>query len=173
MTPVIENYSTHQPLLTAAVVSTTGAVVELGAGFYSTPLLQSLCVSQNRKLWTFENNSEWMLKFLPKDGSNPHPHCFSLLDSWSDLERFGEDLKCDVAFIDVDPASERGHLINVMRRWAKIIVVHDVETEQHHNYPGVEDALSSFKFRVEDRRRGAWTAVVSDMDINYLKRSIL
>lgn len=151
--PTVQSYSTHQPLLIAAVASTGGSVIELGSGFYSTPLLQALCVSQRRKLWTFENNAEWMQKFLPKDGSVTPQH-FSILDSWNDLGRYGEDLKCDVAFVDVDPASVRANLINVMKRWAKIIVAHDVETEQQHNYPGVEEALATFKYRVEDRRRG-------------------
>lgn len=168
----IEPYSTHLPLLVAAVAATEGPVIELGSGLYSTPVLQGLCLAQRRELWTFENNAEWMMKFIPRNGQSTAQK-FSLLDSWNDLERYGEELKCDVAFIDVDPAAERSHLIDVMHRWAEIVVVHDTETEQRHNYPSVDISLDTFRYRIIDKRRGPWTTAASDNDISFLQNCIL
>lgn len=154
---IIEAYSTHQPLLLASVVATDGRIVELGTGYYSTPLLQAIGTVQGREVLSFDNDRDWMNKFTYE---KPHK---GFCIEWSDLHRYGEDLRCDVAFVDAAPADVRASLVDVMRRWATIIVVHDTETEQRHNYPKVEEALQSFKYRVDDKRRGAWTTAVSDV----------
>lgn len=156
----LDPYSSHIPLLVGAVAATRGKVVELGAGFYSTPVLQALCTAQGRELTTIETDREWLNKFAFEK-----PCTGLLIDNWEELHRFGSLLECDVAFIDVAPAEARAELIHTMKRWARVIVVHDVEVEQQHNYPGVEDALRSYKYRIEDRRRGPWTAAVSNEDI--------
>lgn len=165
----IDSYSSHLPLLVAAVASTTGTIVELGAGLYSTPILQALCGVQNRPLLTFDNDAAWLDRVRHPNGG----HSGALvLDSWEDLARYGEALRCDVAFVDVAPADARAFCIDVMARWARIIVVHDIETEQRHNYPGVEEQLQRFAHRVEDRRRGPWTAAVSNEPLGALRRAI-
>lgn len=155
MTPQIDPYSSHLPTLAAAMglmARHGGDVLELGSGLYSTPVLKAFSHAIGITFRSFDNDRDWALRSGATD----------IIDSWDDLHRHGEELRCFIAFIDVAPASMRGPLIDVMRRWADIIIVHDTETEQRHNYPGVEERLSTFRYRLDDKRRGPWTTVVSD-----------
>lgn len=170
----IEPYCTHQPLLLGAISLTNGrggAIVELGSGYYSTPLLKMLCGTNERRLVTLDNDADWLRQTttpaLAMDESQnimAHTlrHDVHHIANWNDLHRYGADLLCDVAFIDLAPADLRGMAIHVMSRWATIIVIHDTETEQRHNYPGVAEAIATFPYLVTDRRRGPWTTVVSN-----------
>jgi hypothetical protein len=47
-------YSTHQALLVAALAATKGDILEIGAGWYSTPLVSSFSVMQKRCAYTVE-----------------------------------------------------------------------------------------------------------------------
>lgn len=168
--PAPDPYGSHLALLTAAVAMTSGRVVELGSGFYSTPVLRAICVTQQRPVHTIDNDREWLESVC---GPGSQLHTSMHLADWSDLHRFGGLLRCDVAFVDMAPASARTEAIRVMRRWARIVVVHDTEFEQQHNYPGMEDAIKAFSYRVDDRRRGPWTTAVSDDPaVLELKRAI-
>lgn len=168
--PTIDPYGSHLPLLTAAVALTTGRVVELGSGLYSTPVLQAICLAQHRPLHTIDNDRDWLASVW-REGSQLHTS--QHIADWLDLHRNGGLLRCDVAFIDMAPASARTDAIRVMRRWARILVVHDTEFEQQHNYPGMEDAIAAFPYRVDDRRRGPWTTAVSaDPIVLQLERAV-
>lgn len=169
---VIDPYSSHAPLLAACVAATSGTVIELGSGLYSTPLLQSLCLAQGRILITVEHDRQWLSRVYDERGHHPNHRCI-LVDAWGDLDKYGEELTCDVAFIDLAPADQRAWAIDVMRRWARILIIHDTETEQRHNYPGVEERLRQFKYRVDDRRRGPWATAVSDsVDLKTIEEGI-
>lgn len=158
---MMDPYSSHLPLLVAAVTAMSGRVVELGAGWYSTPVLKAICGAQWRALLTIESDREW-LRTLYDERSELHEGL--IVANWqNDLHRYGSDLRCDVAFIDLAPAAHRASAIAVMRLWAKVIVVHDTETEQQHNYPGVEEQLKGFRYRIDDRRREPWTTAVSNI----------
>ena len=52
-------YSTHQPLLVAALLSTDGPILEIGGGFYSTPLISSFANQLGRKAITVETSKEF------------------------------------------------------------------------------------------------------------------
>ena len=49
----------HLPILLRAMKATTGPVLELGAGIYSTPILHALCQIEGRKLVTYESDPEF------------------------------------------------------------------------------------------------------------------
>ena len=53
-------YSTFLPVLLAAVAQTGGPVLELGAGYYSTPALTALLSRTHRFLTTFETDAAWL-----------------------------------------------------------------------------------------------------------------
>ena len=46
-------------VLTKCVLATDGPVLELGSGYFSTPLLHWLCMDKNRSLITYDDNEEW------------------------------------------------------------------------------------------------------------------
>lgn len=150
-------YSTHQPLLVAAVAITRGPVLEFGVGWSSTPILQALCGAQNRRLTSFESDPAWLDK-MRHDGA-------VLMTSWDELPK--RDLHCSVALVDNNPAEARVTCIEAVRHHAQIVIVHDTESSN----PGVEDALQRFRYRIDDKRQLPWTSAVSDtIDVEQLLR---
>ena len=58
-----KNFGTHLPLLLTAVTVTTGDVIELGTGWYSTPNLHDLLANTSRNLFSADTDSLWLSKF--------------------------------------------------------------------------------------------------------------
>jgi len=59
----MDPYATHQRALLETVMATTGPVLELGCGDYSTPLLSAICESQGRPFKAQASNAEWASRF--------------------------------------------------------------------------------------------------------------
>lgn len=116
-------YGTHQRLLVKHLMRTTGPVVELGAGYYSTPILHEITQAQGRHLTTVDNNAEWLNRFNEFENEG---HALQLIQSW---DEFSVDRKYGLAFVDhADPPSHP--------RWLQVlklipsceaIVIHDTE----------------------------------------------
>ena len=56
-----DGYGTHLPMVVAALGATQGPVLEMGAGYWSTPFLHQLCY--DRELVTFEPEEDWRARF--------------------------------------------------------------------------------------------------------------
>jgi hypothetical protein len=54
---------THLVPLARALVDTTGAVLELGSGDFSTPFLRRYCLAAGRELLSLENYPKWAAEF--------------------------------------------------------------------------------------------------------------
>ena len=57
------NQGTHSVPLAITCLNTSGPVLELGCGAYSTPLLHVICGKQARQLHTVDHNLRWLLSF--------------------------------------------------------------------------------------------------------------
>jgi hypothetical protein len=57
------NFGTHSVPLALACMNTTGPVLELSCGYYSTILLHGICKQQGRELLTADHNLNWLSKF--------------------------------------------------------------------------------------------------------------
>ena len=53
-------YGTHLPCLIKAMEKTTGDVLEMGMGIFSTPYLHYQCILTNRRLTSYENDKSWL-----------------------------------------------------------------------------------------------------------------
>jgi len=63
--PTDNGFGTHQIILSAAALSTSGDVLEFGTGFYSTPMLHEIISSQGgRLLVSADSDLTWLSKFL-------------------------------------------------------------------------------------------------------------
>lgn len=147
MLPAIENmpYGTHLPALMYALARTTGPVIEVGSGLFSTPVLHGYCFGGWRKLTTVESDPlwrEWMQERFTAD--------------WHQIVPAIPDGEFDVALIDGAPASSRGPTIEALRSRCRLLVIHDT------NDPGMGLDLSGFKWRRVWRDLAPWTDVVSD-----------
>lgn len=146
------------PLVTVALQTADYNFYEFGMGDFSTPVLHEIVTHQclsgksNRRLISFENDSEWLSNF--EDLERPWHH-IKLLESWDDAT-ISEHA---VVLIDHGPAERRVIDIERFAQKASMIIVHDVEKIQYYGY---EPVLSSFKYRNDYLRYKKRTTVVSN-----------
>ena len=144
----------HLPLLMKAVQLTTGPILELGSGMYSTTYLHWACFPMKRRLVTYENNPDWF-GFANLAIADFHEvHCIpdfstaDLSEPWS------------VAFVDHEPGDVR---IREMSRLlhADYVVAHDTERANDRKYRWRE-IYPLFKYQY--KWNGAWphTSVFSN-----------
>lgn len=145
--------TTYIPILTKVVQMTTGPVLELGAGPYSTPLLHWLCAEDRRYLLTYENYIDYF-KFAKHFQSRNHR--IRHTKDWSDI-----DTKTfwDVVLIDHMPDERRGEDAFRLKDTAKYIILHDSQDDVHHGYDKI---YKYFKYRYDWKFSKPWTTVVSN-----------
>jgi hypothetical protein len=116
-------WSTHQPVLYAVAMSTTGPIIEFGCGNGSTDLLHEICEKEGRILITLDDDLNWLNKFAQKylgkgyNSDNSGWHKFYFVPGkkrkdpenpahWVDfMEHFEllSSIDFDVCFIDQSP----------------------------------------------------------------------
>lgn len=147
-------YATHLPYLLEAAKRTTGPILELGAGEGSTPALHEICLAERRMLVTVDNSIEWIEKFT------------HLMADWHRFEHLVDPAKTEwldwphwgVVFVDHSPGNSRRYAIERARGCADYVVAHDTEELGY----GLEDLLSTFKYRKDFRYSRPWTTIASD-----------
>jgi len=150
----LNGFATHLPVLIACVNHTTGPVVELGCGAYSTPVLHALC--QGRELLSLDYNADWYACFKRFGRGS---HTLGHVTNWAAEPRI--DRAWDVALVDHAPGIRRVPEIKRLKAaGARLIVIHDTE---HRSYD-YEPTLATFKHRLEWRPYSPWASVVSDID---------
>lgn len=148
-----KSWSSFFPVLIKAVQNTNGPVLELGAGFFSTPLLHWLCAEQSRELVTFEDQQE------PYDFAkqfNTDTHEVNFVTDW-DKVNFKKN-NWDVAFIDHGWQRRVKDILRLKNR-AKYIVIHDTEEKVY----GYDKIWSKFKHIYHWNFDLPYTSVVSNL----------
>jgi hypothetical protein len=130
---------------------TRGAVLELGAGSYSTPLLHLLC--GKRRLVTGDSDADWLGEFSSLRSNTHEFHHVVDWSAWSQI-----DGKWAVAFVDHWPEPRRPDDIRRLKNNCTFIVVHDANTVLHRDNP---DLLSEFRHVHTYDFLEPWTAVLS------------
>lgn len=146
----VDGYATHLPVLAACVARTSGDVLELGCGDYSTPMLHLLC--KGRKLVSLDQDPAWLARFQDLKNAS---HEIDLVSDWDRCGLIDGDW--DVAFVDHAPPARRAIELRRLRNKARFIVVHDVEDPTYM----LEAALSDFTYRYDYTRVNPWSTVVS------------
>jgi predicted O-methyltransferase YrrM len=156
--------STHFPVLIKLAQMTTGPILELGSGIFSTPLLHWLCFRDKRRLLTIESYKHY-LDFANKFKTDWHEVRF--LDPRKEPvieENFS------IVFIDHSPKKPRtrGSDALLFKDKAAFIVLHDAGEDGHKKY-GYDILYPEFKYRYD--WKGCWpaTTVLSNkQDISKL-----
>ncbi len=160
--------STHFPLLIKIVQKTMdeGAVLEVGSGLFSTPLLHWLCFESKRELVTYERHAHYM-DFAEKFRSDSH----AVLHV-KELEKVDFGRKhFSVVFIDHSPKKPRtrGDDALLFKDRADYVILHDAGVEGKAKY-GYEQLYGQFKYRYD------WTGAVPNTtalsnfkDLGWLK----
>lgn len=115
------NYGTHLPCLIRVMEKTTGDVLELGMGVFSTPYLHYQCILSNRKLVSYENFKSWIQFFIDYGYECPN-HEIVFVDDYSNAKI---DKPWDVVLIDQTPDSSRIVEAKRLANLAKYIIIHD------------------------------------------------
>ncbi len=149
-------YSSHLPVLMKVMQRTTGDVLELGPGVFSTPVLHWLCQMQKRNLLTVESDPKWM-SFCCKYYQTPY-HKFQLVKKWGEANINKE---WDVALVDLTPDSQRPEMAKILADRAKYIVIHDADEaqEKHYHYSTI---YPLFKYRYNFTEVEPATTVLSN-----------
>lgn len=164
------NDLSYYPLLYMALEETKmGEVIEMGAGYGSTPLLHQYCTENKRRIFTYETEKFWIEKFEPS--ANEY-HNFTLIqrtswDACSDMHPSPA-----VVFIDHAPGERRKDDLIKFKDSAQVIVIHDTEPHGAGDYR-VRPLFNQFKYVVEvqsnapnPNEAGAWaTALSNHIDI--------
>jgi len=148
-------YGTHIPVLCRAFIElreSTGDVLELGCGDFSTPVLHELCA--NRKLLTLDNDALWLERFSYLYSPQ---HIIKEVSSWDNLEEY--NLKWDIVFVDQNPPQCRNSAISALADKSKLLIIHDTEEVSS---PGYNYDLSMFKFSTSYKWHIVETTVVSN-----------
>jgi len=130
-----QNYGTLLYPLTVALTMTRGAVIELGAGVWSTPYLHQFCAHTGRTLYTVEPNDEWRSYFIAMQSGT---HLFLPAPPDTALTVAG------VILVDSMLPSERAR--ELLELEAEVFVLHDAGPTDVPNYPGLAVAIDSFPY---------------------------
>lgn len=152
-------YSTHIPLLSYILNKSEGDILELGSGYYSTPLI-NMFASKNRHITTFDNNKEYLNKLKYLQNAN---HQFIIVEKrWEDYFEIFKSKLWGLIFIDnADFKSGcpkiRGALLTLLSQNAEYIICHDSQNLSCYGYN-----FEQFKYKVEYDFLVPHTMVVSN-----------
>lgn len=143
---------THLHPLIIAFLETTGKVIELGMGDFSTPILHELTDYFNRELVSYENNKEWFDNY--RDLSHERSDQI-LVKDWDEAKAE----RCGLLFIDHAPAKRRAVDVERFKDLANVIICHDSEQIKEYNYHKV---FPLFKYKYEYSRFTKKTILLSN-----------
>jgi len=145
-------WSTHMPVLLKLASITTGPIMELGSGIYSTPLLHWLCDETKRELITYENDKAF-IKFAKEYESENHR--VQLVDDFLTIPNTDH-----YSIILIDHGGHtRGRTVVHFKDSADYIVIHDSDVVGKNMY---QIAFPEFKYRKDYDRFKPWTTVLSN-----------
>ena len=148
------HWGSHLPVLIKLTSITTGPILELGSGMYSTPYLHWECYRTGRRLVTYEMVREFY--DIAKSYENSFHKVVHVKD-W-DLVDFSGDWS--VAFVDHEPGNRRGK--DALRvGHADYVIAHDAMKSELFKY-GYDDAFDKFKYQFRYRGARPWTMVLSN-----------
>ena len=166
-----QTYGSHVLPLFASVMVTSGSMLEMGCGFFSTPLLDRISKEQRRFMLTAETDLAWMNKFTHMNSTLHrfvHVPVYEGRINASLWNGVGGYQNWGVVFVDHRPGDRRFVDVLRMRHQADILVIHDTETKKYHYEP----ILETFPHKYTCTFWRVHTTVVSDSNpdkINLIK----
>lgn len=180
----MDSFSTHQPLLVAALLNTQGPILEMGGGYYSTPIVSAFANAQHREAHTIETGAA-VYELLKRFSSSFHkiwplngydfaadgrfmPRADTTRAEYIEIQaRFLADFcnerpqRWSVVFIDQAPGYLRVPAIEHFADIADFIITHDTEEVAY----GYEPCLSTFRYRWDTRLHVPHTTIVSNFNV--------
>ena len=117
-------YGSHMPVISRFMEATTGPVLELGMGIYSTPLLDLLCHEEKRELVSYDDDEKW---FKENSEWESDYHKVNFTDNYDKIDI--ESKHWSVVLVDHKPALRRIVEIKRLANNADYVIIHDSEPE--------------------------------------------
>jgi hypothetical protein len=159
-----KRWTTHLPILMELVKITEGTILEFGSGLFSTPFLHWVCIKNNRKFITLENNLKYWgfcRQFKSKN------HIVKFIEDWDKIEDIVSQ-QFSIILIDHEPMQRRGKDAILVKDSADFIVLHDTETKNEHLY-NYDKIWKYFKYRYDYEWYYPRTTIVSNrVNLDFL-----
>jgi hypothetical protein len=152
-------FATHVPVLLACLRRTTGPVLELGSGWFSTPLVAAFAT--DRLVRTVDANHEWydrISRICIYQPITRHRHQIVFVPDYNDAPM--DDHQWSVVLLDHEPPPRLCVDALRLKDRSQLIIGHDSE---HPDY-GYGPVFDTFKYRFTLSSVLPWTTVVSDTD---------
>jgi hypothetical protein len=178
----VDPYSTHQPILIAALLKTEGPILEMGGGHYSTPIVSVFANTQRREAHTIETGAAvyetlkrfsspfhkiWPVggydfapdgRFLPRPDTTRAQYIAVQSRFLAEFCNDGPQ-RWSVVFVDQAPGYLRVPAIEHFADIADFIITHDTELADAY---GFEPCLSTFRHRWDSRLHLPHATIVSN-----------
>lgn len=116
-------WSSFMPALMACLNATSGDVLEVGVGHYSTPALHEFCAKHHRALFSVEEDFDWGAPFRNQFNILTHPFALGSYDII--LPQLAGSERWSVVLLDHSPGPRRAKDMLLLIDSADFIVVHD------------------------------------------------
>ena len=140
------SYGTLLGPLIACMNKTSGDVLELGMGFFSTPYLHYQCLLSKRHLTSYDNEKGWVDQYSTSDWLH-----YLYLNEYHDI-RWAEDWNTidiekpwDVVLVDQTPDLARKETVKRLANLAKYIIIHD-SNDRHERVYHYSEIYPLFKY---------------------------
>ena len=150
----------HLPILVRLVLATMaegGPVLELGTGFFSTPMLHWLCAPTKRRLVSCESSDTFI---AVANNYIADFHEVLLVKDWSQVDI--ESQHWSVVLVDHAPGPQRKIEIPRLVNNADYVVVHDTEpnSDKYYHY---SEVMHLYKYRYRFDKVYPHTTVLSNL----------
>lgn len=157
--------ASHLPILIKVLELSSGPVLELGMGPFSTPILHWLCLDMKRSLVSYENNLNY---FKVNKTFESDFHQVNFIENWDEMNI--DDVRWGVVFVDHSPGNRRNVDIKRLANSANYVIIHDSEecydSEYHYS-----EIYPLFKYRYDYKRQKPYTSVLSNFkDLSFLSK---
>lgn len=128
------NYATHQKVLRKVLTLVDKPVLELGSGYYSTPLINEMLRGKNIFCLTIDHDRKWLDKFTSLAYKYHSFQCYTeseLRKFWSE-----DNTAWGLVFIDYGSWKIRRDAVRRYLDVAEYIIVHDVDYFASNKYFG-------------------------------------
>lgn len=163
------NYGTHLAPLIKCMELTSGDVLEMGVGYFSTPYLHYKCQLDGRKLVSIDNERGWIKRFADSEFYQHlyrrDFHEFQFVEDWKDADI---EKPWTVALVDHSPSERRKEDIKRLANYAEYIVVHDANDERRfrkeYNYNEIYPLFKYKKIWTGDTRQAVVLSNFHNLD---------
>ncbi len=144
----VNDWNNHIPLLWLALESTRGSVIEMGCGDGSTRQLHEYCHDNNRRLYSFDTDQEWIDRFA--DCATAYHTFYRIINNW----QIAQEICPHPSVILIDHAPGERRIVDVKNYSdhmapGGIMVLHDTQPQPTAADYGYERIWPLFRYKID------------------------